>query len=63
MNGLKNILPDPTYSQEEIANNPKWQLAFSLSEMFNNDAPLGWSKYIHYAEMLLSNYDIKRKAK
>lgn len=53
---------DPTYDQTEINKNPAWQLAFSLSEIMNDDAPIGWSKYISTAKCLLSNYDIKRKS-
>ena len=52
---------DPTYNQEEIAANPEWQIAFSLSEMMDDEAPIGWSKYIFAARGLLANYDIKRK--
>lgn len=51
---------DPTYDQEEIAANLEWQLAFSLSEIFNDNAPVGWVKYIPTAKRLLSNYEIKR---
>ena len=54
---------DPTYNREEIKNNPAQELAFSLSEIMNDDAPLGWGRYIPYAECLLRNYDIKRKTK
>lgn len=49
---------DPTYNRKEIDANPVWQLAFSLSEIMNDDAPIGWSKYISTAECLLDNYKI-----
>lgn len=52
---------DPTYVQSEIDANPVWQLAFSLSEIQNDHAPLGWGRYIYVAECLLNNYEIKRK--
>lgn len=52
---------DPTYSTDAINANPVWQLAFSLSEIQNDAAPLGWSKYIWVAECLLANYEVKRK--
>jgi len=52
---------DPTYRKEEIDKNPVWELAFSLSEMQNDNAPMGWGRYIYLAEMILSNYDVKRK--
>lgn len=54
-------MSDPTYVLEEINANPLWQLAFSLSEIMNDNAPIGWSKHIYAAECLLANYTIKRK--
>lgn len=53
----------PTYDKAAIDANPVWQLAFSLSEIMNDNAPIGWGKYIGTAECLLANYDIKRKPK
>lgn len=55
------VYHDPTYNQEEINTNPAWQLAFSLSEILNANAPLGWAGYISTAQILMTNYDIKRK--
>lgn len=52
---------DPTYLTAEIEANPEWQLAFSLSEILNDNAPIGWSKYIGVAKCLRFNYDIKKK--
>jgi hypothetical protein len=52
---------DPTYRQEEINSNPVWELAFVLSEIMNDNAPVGWSNYIGPAGYLLSNYEMKRK--
>lgn len=52
---------DPTYDALAIRQNPVWQLAFSLSEIENSNAPIGWAKYIPTAQCLLSNYEIKRK--
>lgn len=54
---------DPTYDPVVIKANPVWELAHSLSEIMNDNAPLGWSKYIFAAECLLSNYTIERKNK
>jgi hypothetical protein len=51
---------DPTYIREEIDANPIWELAFSLSEMQNDNAPIGWGKYITLATMILHNYEVKR---
>lgn len=52
---------DPTYNAEAIAKNPIWQLAFDLSEIDNDAAPIGWSRYIWRAECLLNLYEMKRK--
>ena len=54
-------MKDPTYNREEIDANPTWQLAFTLSEIMNDRAPLGWGKYIVVAECLHTYYEIKRK--
>lgn len=40
---------DPTYDKAEIDANPAWKLAFWMSELFNDDAPLGWSAFISSA--------------
>ena len=56
-------MSDPTYVKEEIAKNPVWQLAFDLSEIENDGAPIGWGRYIWKAECLLALYDMKRKPK
>jgi hypothetical protein len=43
---------DPTYDREIIDDNPVWKTAFILSEIYNDNAPLGWGKYIPAAETL-----------
>lgn len=55
------MIPDPTYDRDQINANPIWELAFTLSEIHNDNAPLGWAKYIGMAQCLLDNYEIKRK--
>ena len=50
---------DPTYVKEEIDANPEWRLAFLLSELMNDDAPIGWSKYISVARSILKYYERK----
>jgi hypothetical protein len=55
-------MSDPTYNREEIAANPTWELAWSLSEIQNDNAPIGWGRYIWVAECLIAGFDIKRKA-
>lgn len=39
-------MADPTYDRKEIDTNYEWKIAFLLSEIYNDDAPIGWSKYI-----------------
>jgi hypothetical protein len=52
---------DPTYVKTEIEANPVWELAWTLSEIMNDGAPIGWSKYIFAAECLLHNYTVTRR--
>jgi hypothetical protein len=54
-------MPDPTYVRDEIKQNPEWHLAYSLSEILNDDAPIGWYKYVFVAKCLLANYNITPK--
>lgn len=53
--------PDPTYQHAEIAANRVWALAFSMSELDNDNAPIGWARYIPLAEGLLANWHVRRK--
>jgi hypothetical protein len=55
-------MPDPTYVQAEIDRNPVWALAFRLSEVDNDRAPLGWFQYLGLASWLLSTFDLKEKS-
>lgn len=55
------MISDPTYVKAEIERNPIWDLAFTLSEIMNDDAPMGWGKYISVAECLLDHYEISPK--
>ena len=52
---------DPTYNTEQINNDPVWRVAFVLSEIMNDNAPIGWSKYIFVAKCLLSTFEIRPK--
>lgn len=54
-------MEDPTYSGAIINKHPIWQLAFILSEVLNDRAPIGWSKYIGAAKCLSAYYDFKQK--
>ena len=52
---------DPTYDRKEIDVNPVWRLAFVLSEIMNDNAPIGWGRYIYPAECLLNHFEITPK--
>ena len=54
-------MKDPTYSKEDIDKNPTWNLAFTMSELVNDNAPIGWGEYIMLSKMLLDRYEIRRK--
>lgn len=54
-------MEDPTYVKKEIDENPEWELAFALSEMQNDNAPIGWARYITLANMILAVFDVKKK--
>lgn len=57
---MKQMVPgvsvDPTYVTEEIQRDPVWKLAFEMSELDNDHAPIGWGQYINLARMLLKKY-------
>lgn len=55
------MIKDPTYIKEVIDSKPEWKLAFELSEVDNDNAPLGWFDYIHLAHHLLLKYELKEK--
>jgi len=52
---------DPTYDKDRIDADPVWELAFAMSEMDNDSAPIGWGKYVNLATLIMHNYDVKRK--
>lgn len=54
---------DPTYVHEEINANPIWRLAWRLSEVHNDNAPIGWSHYIGLASWLLQTFKMEERAK
>jgi hypothetical protein len=43
-------MSDPTYEKKRIDADPVWKIAFMMSEMLNDNAPLGWSRYIDTAK-------------
>ena len=54
-------LPDPTYVMSEIMAKPEWYLAWRLSEVDNDNAPIGWSRYITMASWLLQRFYLREK--
>lgn len=46
-------MSDPTYNKTEINGREEWSLAFKISEHLNDNAPLGWSRYIPVAVAIL----------
>lgn len=44
---------DPTYDRDQIRMNGTWGIAFIISEMVNDGAPIGWGRYIPLAEEVL----------
>lgn len=52
---------DPTYQQAEIEANPEWHIAWLLSEMRNDNAPIGWGAYLPDARLILQHYEVERK--
>lgn len=52
---------DPTYVRAEIDAKSEWRLAFRLSEVHNDNAPIGWSSYIGLASWLLKNFNMTER--
>jgi hypothetical protein len=52
---------DPTYDLQKINAHPVWKLAFELSEVDNDNAPIGWWKYFSIADHLVRKYELKEK--
>lgn len=42
-----------TYDRAKIEETPVWRAAFALSEVWNDNAPLGWSAFIPEARRLI----------
>jgi hypothetical protein len=50
----------PSYpTKEERKKHPTWDVAFVLSEIMNDNAPIGWKDYLYAAEALVRHYDIE----
>jgi hypothetical protein len=54
-------MTDPTYVKAEIDANPTWKLAWRLSEVDNDEAPIGWSRYIPLAGWLLRTFEMQER--
>jgi len=55
-------MTDPTYVRAQIDANPVWKLAFRLSEVDNDNAPIGWSRYTHIARWLIETFEMTEKS-
>jgi hypothetical protein len=49
-------MTDPTYEKDKINANPVWELAWVLSELQNDNAPIGWGRYISDAECIVAHF-------
>jgi len=54
---------DPTYVKKDIEADPVWKLAHWMSEIDNDMAPIGWSRYIPLASSILQKFDLIEKKK
>jgi hypothetical protein len=52
---------DPTYVKTEIEANPEWKLAHWMSEIDNDNAPIGWGRYIPLARAILAKFDLTER--
>lgn len=52
---ILKTLPDPTYVPDRINADPEWKIAFVLSELVNDDAPIGWSAFIPIAKKAIED--------
>lgn len=55
------MLDDPTYDKKLIDQNPVWKLAFWMSEIDNDNAPIGWAKYTILAGAFLDKFVLTEK--
>lgn len=51
-----HLTQDPTWVKADIDANPIWKLAWEMSEVDNDNAPIGWGTYIPLARWVLDNY-------
>ena len=48
-------MSDPTYVRAEIDAKPEWRDAFRFSELYNDNAPIGWGRCIGLLEAEAKN--------
>lgn len=48
-------MADPTYEKNRIEGDGTWHIAYILSELVNDNAPIGWGKFIPIAENAVAN--------
>lgn len=53
---------DPTYVTAEIKKNPVWHAAWVLSEIYNDNAPIGWGRYISTAKRMSEIFKTKENS-
>ena len=47
-------MSDPTYDRKAINRKTTWKIAYLISEMTNDDAPVGWGRFIPVAEVIVA---------
>lgn len=55
------VTPDPTYIKSEIDADPIWALAWRLSELDNDNAPIGWYRYTNMSKWLLNTFHMEKR--
>lgn len=50
---------DPTYDKKAIDADELWKLAFWMSEVHNDYAPIGWSRYIPLARLVNERFSAR----
>jgi hypothetical protein len=55
------VVEDPTYNKEKIDQDPVWKLAFWMSEIDNDNAPIGWSRYTILSRAILNKFNLEEK--
>ena len=51
------------FERDVIDANPVLELAWSIAQILDDDAPLRWWRHVSLAEMLLDNYNITKRSR